>query len=127
MSPSIDNESADVGGAKKPRFSRTIFGAAGVICLVLAFVYIAVRGWEEVQNPYIAALIRCGLVLIALWLAMPDLRSVSRHMPYMMIVAMIILLAVIIARPKLLPMMAIIVFAILVINVTFRTFRQNKD
>ena len=80
-------------------FKRAVVGGLSLGCLLLALlVYLAS---PDLNNVILATSLRIGLVLFAIWLALPQLRGVIARLPDILPVAALVLIVLCAARPNL--------------------------
>jgi TRAP-type C4-dicarboxylate transport system permease small subunit len=61
---------------------RHIMGAIGLVLLAAVIVMFFVYGYEQVKQSAAAGIgLRVGLVLVAIWLAMPQIVQVTKRVP----------------------------------------------
>ena len=80
-------------------FKRAVVGGLSLGCLLLALlVYLAS---PDLNNVILATSLRIGVVLFAIWLALPQLRGVIAKLPDILPVAALVLIVLCAARPNL--------------------------
>lgn len=80
---------------------RHALGAIALISLILGIAGIAYYGVDDSQTSLAAGMsLRIGLVLGALWLAMPQFKRLSGNAPPWAIGIVILCLMIVIARPR---------------------------
>ncbi len=80
---------------------RHALGAIALISLILGIAGIAYYGVDDSQTSLVAGMcLRIGLVLGALWLAMPQFKRLSGTAPPWAIGIVILCLMIVIARPR---------------------------
>lgn len=80
---------------------RHALGAIALISLILGIAGIAYYGVDDSQTSLVAGMcLRIGLVLGALWLAMPQFKRLSGNAPPWAIGIVTLCLMIVIARPR---------------------------
>jgi hypothetical protein len=80
---------------------RYALGAIALVSLILGIAGVAYYGVDESQTSLIAGMcLRIGLVLGALWLALPQLKRLSGEAPPWVVGLVILCLLIVIARPR---------------------------
>jgi len=78
---------------------RGIIGGISLACLLLAgLLYVAS---PDPNNVVLATTLRVGIVLFAIWLAMPQMRDVLAKLPAVLPIASLVLVLLCAARPNL--------------------------
>jgi len=85
---------------------------------ILAIVLLAIGGvllvWRPIESEaFTSAFVRIGLVLAALWLALPDTRRPASRWLMIGVLLLAVLLAI---RPKLIPLAVVILIAMAILR-----------
>ncbi len=89
------------------QLKRTIIGVLAIGCLLLATVIFI--STQSIELASLAISLRLGLVLGAIWLALPQLRPVLDRLPLLMLGVLLIVAAFVSARPNFFRLLASIV------------------
>jgi hypothetical protein len=79
--------------------NRTLLGICSLVLLVLAGITLASGPRDSTATSFAAGCLRVGLVLGAMWLALPQIHRILATTPRWLLVAMAIGLVVIVVRP----------------------------
>ena len=80
-------------------WKRAVVGGISLACLLLAGLIYAAS--PDLNNVLLAALARIGVVLFAIWLALPQLRFVMSRLPSALPLIALVLVILCAARPSL--------------------------
>ena len=97
-----------------------VIGLIGLISFVLGLVQIARDDWELGASAWSGPAIRIGIVLGALWLALPEIHRVLSRIPDWLLGPMAVGLLVVLVRPKLLLIVIPIVGVLIALQFTGR-------
>ena len=110
---------------------RHVIGGIGLIMLVLGlvnYIFGNTVGSETSSDLTAGINVRVGCVLIAIWLAYPQLSTLRNRLSVVVIVVLLLLLLVIAARPQLFPIAAVAALGALMINGALRRLsRASKN
>ncbi len=81
------------------RFKRAIIGGISLACLLMAGLLFAAS--PDLNNILLASTARIGIVLFAIWLAMPQLRGILSKLPAVLPIVALALIMLCAARPNL--------------------------
>ena len=81
------------------RIKRAIVGSLALMCFVLAMAIFIIA--PESRGVVLASAIRIGIVLFAIWLALPQLRGILDKLPSLIPAAAVLLVILCAARPSL--------------------------
>lgn len=82
------------------QFKRLLVGLLSLSCLIIAGLIYATSP-AAAQSPALAICVRVGLVLGAIWLALPQLRPVLDRLPLVFVAVVLVMMIIIAARPNL--------------------------
>lgn len=107
-------------------FKRAIVGGLSMFCLLLAgAIYFAS---PDLNNVLLATAVRIGIVLLAIWLAMPQLKGLLAKLPEVMPVVLLVLVVLCAARPslfRLIGSLVIVASALLAISKWIKRLTQK--
>jgi hypothetical protein len=105
---------------------RHILGAIGLAGLVYGLVVFFLYGYDGGLNQVFPALcLRLGIVMMTIWLGLPEInRFFAKYPPWIFILA-IVLVTVVVIRPKLLPFLIVLVVIGGAIHFAARLFRTR--
>ena len=90
--------------------NRTLLGLCSIVLLVLGIATLARGASDNTTTSFAAGCLRVGLVLGAMWLALPQINRILATTPRWLLVALGIGLVVIVIRP----LLALVVIPVLV-------------
>ena len=108
-------------------YKRIALGIVGLGCLAAWVVCFVAWGWEEVvRSTSIAITGRVGLILTALWLAMPTLKPLFKYGSSLLFGSLLIILFVLATRPKIVPIVIGLVVVGHSVNWLLKTLAGTK-
>ncbi|QEG23061.1 hypothetical protein [Mariniblastus fucicola] len=122
-------------GSEKPaaegdwsfEFKRAIVGGLSMTCLLLAgLLYVAS---PDINNVLLAGSLRIGVVLFAIWLALPQLRGILAKVPSVLPVIALVLIVLCAARPNLFRVvgsLVVVLSALLAISNWIKKFSPKR-
>jgi len=106
---------------------RHIIGLIGLAGLIYAAAVYLTQGYDEgLNNFYPSMSLRLGIAMSAIWLGFPDLdRLFAKYPPWLFVVALV-LVGVIVTRPKFFPIAIGLVVIAIALQLVTRFFYMPK-
>ncbi len=103
---------------------RVVLGAVAVIMLLAG---VALYAFFPAANPALTAiLIRVGTVLGVVWLAFPQLRTVGKRVPVVIVCGLLGGLVLMAARPNLFKVAAALIVLLVALSLIAKVLRKTK-
>lgn len=103
---------------------RGIIGAVALVCLALGIV---LYSYSDESAGISGSLVRVGLFLGALWLALPDLAKLKLKQSGIVIVIGLGLIVLLAVRPRIFWVVSLLLIAALVLNWVMRKFSVGEN
>ena len=105
---------------------RTVVAAISLLCLVAAaFLLVYDPDWQK--NVMMAVCLRVGTLLGVIWLAMPQLRTVSDRVPALLMGGGLLLMVLLATRPKVFTVLGSVVVVITALAAISGWLRRLKN
>jgi hypothetical protein len=99
---------------------RHSIGIVGAALLAIAVSILIWKGLDEAANIWVGMSMRLGVVLIATWMAWPSLAPTLARVPWFLWGGGLVVLAIIVIRPRLLPVAAALVAVVIAVHFGLR-------